>query len=114
MFEGNELLWGTITLGLSSSTHTFYKHRQDSSFNLVHHTVSHCVTPCHTVTALAGSSPQLTAFFTVLHHFYSLRAETFVRGREGGRDTMRERDIERDTEKNRVRERMRKKEGGME
>ena len=44
LFEGNELLWGTITLGLSSSSHTFYKHRRDSSGNLVHHIVSHYVT----------------------------------------------------------------------
>ena len=75
------------------------------------------VTLCHTMShchCTGWMQPQLTAFLTVWHHFYSLRAETFVRGREGGRDTMRERDIERDTEKNRVRERMRKREGGME
>ena len=71
------------------------------------------VTLCHTMShchCTGWKQPQLTAFWTVWHHFYSLRAETVVRGREGGRDTMRERD----TEKNRVRERMRKREGGME
>ena len=68
------------------------------------------VTLCHTMShchCTGWKQPQLTAFWTVWHHFYSLRAETVVRGREGGRDTMRERD----TEKNRVRERMRKREG---
>ena len=74
-------------------------------------TLCHIMSHCH---CTGWKQPQLTAFLTVWHHFYSLRAETFVRGREGGRDTMRERDIERDTEKNRVRERMRKREGGME
>ena len=82
LFEGNEFLWGTITLGLSSSTHTFYKHRRDSSFNLLHHTVSHCDTMSH-CHCTGWKQPQLTAFLTVWHHFYSLRAETVVRGREG-------------------------------
>ena len=71
------------------------------------------VTLCHTMShchCTGWKQPQLTAFLIVSHHFYSLRTETVVRGR----DTMRERDIERDTEKDRVRERMRKREGGME
>ena len=66
----------TVPWGLSSSTHTFYKHRWDSSANLVLHIVSHC----H---CTGWMQPQLTASLTVWHHFYSLRAEGVVRGREG-------------------------------
>ena len=47
----------------------------------------------------------VNSFLDSVTSLLSLRAETVVRGREGGRDTMRERD----TEKNRVRERMRKR-----
>ena len=49
------------------------------------------VTLCHTMShchCTGWKQPQLTAFWTVWHHFYSLRAETVVRGREGGMDTM--------------------------
>ena len=44
------------------------------------------VTLCHTMShchCTGWKQPQLTAFLTVSHHFYSLRAETVLRGREG-------------------------------
>ena len=67
---------------LSSSTHTFYKHRRDSSVNLVQLTVSHLSTMSH-CHCTGWKQPQLIDSLTVWHHFYLLRAEGVVRGREG-------------------------------
>ena len=75
----------------------------------------HSVTLCHTMShchCTGWKQPQLTASLTVCHNFYSLRAETVVRAREGHNAV--KRDIERDTERDRERERMRKRDGWME
>ena len=94
---------------LSSSTHTFYKHRRDSSVNLVQHTVSHL--SHHVTLSLHGLEAA-----TVNSFLDSVTSLLFTEGRrgckrEGGRDKMKERDIERDTERNSERERMREREG---
>ena len=114
LVQGKRILVGHHNIGVILQ----YSHiLQTQTRFIIQLSTPYRVTLCHTMShchCTGWKQPQLTAFLTVWHHFYSLRAETVVRGREGRRDTMRERDIERDTEKNRVRERMRKREGGME
>ena len=67
---------------LSSSTHTLYKHRRDSSVNLVQHTVSHL--SHHVTLSLHGlEAATVNSFLDSVTSLLFTEAEGVIRGREG-------------------------------